>query len=144
MSDSLQPHGPWPARLLCPWDSPGKNTGVGCHFLLQGIFLTQGFEQPSPTSVSCIAGGLFTLLSHEASMLSRFSCVRLFVFLWTMARQAPLSMEFPWQEYWSGLPFPSPGIFLAQRLNLLYLLYWQLYPRKPPSHQAAICYYNHT
>ena len=30
------------ARLLCPWDSPGKNTGVGCHALLQGIFLTQG------------------------------------------------------------------------------------------------------
>ena len=32
---------PWAvaARLLCPWDSPGKNTGVGCHFLLQGIFL---------------------------------------------------------------------------------------------------------
>ena len=30
------------ARLLCPWDSPGKNTGVGCHFFLQGIFLTQG------------------------------------------------------------------------------------------------------
>ena len=31
-----------PARLLCPWDSPGKNTGAGYHFLLQGIFLTQG------------------------------------------------------------------------------------------------------
>ena len=31
-----------PARFLCPWDSPGKNTGVGCHALLQGIFLTQG------------------------------------------------------------------------------------------------------
>ena len=30
------------ARLLCPWDFPGKNTGVGCHFLLKGIFLTQG------------------------------------------------------------------------------------------------------
>ena len=30
-----------PARLLCPWDSPGKNTVVGCHFLLQRIFLTQ-------------------------------------------------------------------------------------------------------
>ena len=29
-----------PTRLLCPWDFPGKNTGVGCHFLLQGIFLT--------------------------------------------------------------------------------------------------------
>ena len=31
-----------PARLLCPWDFPGKNTRVGCHFLLQGIFATQG------------------------------------------------------------------------------------------------------
>ena len=37
-----QPHGLKPARHLCPWDSPGKNTGVGCHFLLQGIFLSQG------------------------------------------------------------------------------------------------------
>ena len=36
MFDSLQPHGPQPTRLLCPWDFPGKNTGVGCHFLLQG------------------------------------------------------------------------------------------------------------
>ena len=32
----------WPHELLCPWDSPGKNIGVGCHFLLQRIFLTQG------------------------------------------------------------------------------------------------------
>ena len=39
---SLQPHGLQPSRVLCPWDSPGKNTGVGCHFLLQEIFLTQG------------------------------------------------------------------------------------------------------
>ena len=42
MSDSLRPCGLSPTRLLRPWDSPGKNTGVGCHFLLQGIFLTQG------------------------------------------------------------------------------------------------------
>ena len=33
-----------PARLLCPWDFPGKNTRVACHFLLQEIFLTQGFK----------------------------------------------------------------------------------------------------
>ena len=33
MSNSLQPHGLYPTRLLCPWDSPGKNTGVGCHDL---------------------------------------------------------------------------------------------------------------
>ena len=36
-------------------------------------------------------------------------CVRLFVTLWTVAYQAPPSMEFSRQEYWSGLPFPSPG-----------------------------------
>ena len=35
MSDSVWPHRRPPTRLLCPWDSPGKNTGVGCHFLLQ-------------------------------------------------------------------------------------------------------------
>ena len=45
ISDSLQPYGLWPTRLLCPWDSPGKNTGVDCHFLLQRIFLTQGLNQ---------------------------------------------------------------------------------------------------
>ena len=40
--NSLQPWGLSSDRLLCPWNSPGQNTGVGCHFLLQGIFLTQG------------------------------------------------------------------------------------------------------
>ena len=39
---TLGPHGLEPTRLLCPWNFPSKNTGVGCHFLLQGIFLTQG------------------------------------------------------------------------------------------------------
>ena len=48
----LQPHGLWPARLLCPWDFLGKNTGVCCHFLLQGPFLTQGLN--TQTHVSCI------------------------------------------------------------------------------------------
>ena len=38
---TLQPHGLWSTRLLCPWDSPGKNTGDGCHALLLGIFPTQ-------------------------------------------------------------------------------------------------------
>ena len=42
-------------------------------------------------------------------MLSCFSCVQLFVTLWTIARQAPLSMGFSRQEYWSRSPFPSPG-----------------------------------
>ena len=42
-------------------------------------------------------------------LLSRFSCVQLFMTRWTVALQAPLSMEFSRQEYWNGLPFPSPG-----------------------------------
>ena len=44
ISNSLRPHGLQPARFLCPWDSPGKNTGVGCHALLQGIFPIQGLN----------------------------------------------------------------------------------------------------
>ena len=41
---SVRPRGLQPARLLCPWASPGKNTGAGCHALLQGIFSTQGLN----------------------------------------------------------------------------------------------------
>ena len=47
VSDSLTPHGLQPARLLYPWDSPGKNIGVGCCILLQGIFVTPGIETRS-------------------------------------------------------------------------------------------------
>ena len=79
MSDSVRPHRWQPTRLPRPWDSPGKNTGVGCHFLLQ-----------------CM----------KVKSLSR---VRLFATPWTVAYQASLSMGFSRQEYWSGLPFPSPG-----------------------------------
>ena len=75
--DSLRSHGLYPARLLCPWDSPGKNTGVGCHSLLQGIFPTQGFnpgllhckeilyhlsQQGSPLSISRQNQNLFEIL----------------------------------------------------------------------------------
>ena len=55
LSDSLRPHGLRPTRLLCPWDSPGKNTGVGCHLLLQETFLTRA--QPT---YPALAGGFFT------------------------------------------------------------------------------------
>ena len=55
VSDSFRPHGLFPARLLCPWSSPGKNTGVDCHFLFQGS--TQPREW---TQVFHIAGGFFT------------------------------------------------------------------------------------
>ena len=58
------------------------------------------------------------------------------VTLWTVAHHAPLSMRFPRQEYWSGLPCPLQGIFLTQRWNL-HLMHWQMdslsaeLPRKP-------------
>ena len=42
VSNSLWPYGLYPTRLLLPWNFPGKSTRVGCHFLLQDIFLTQG------------------------------------------------------------------------------------------------------
>ena len=58
VSNSLQPHGLWPTRLLRPWDFPGKSTRVGCHFLLPGIFPTQ-----DQTHVSCITGRCFTVWS---------------------------------------------------------------------------------
>ena len=56
MLDSLQPHGLYPTSLICPWNSPGKNTEVGRHSLLQGI--SQGFNL-----VSCIPGRFFTTKS---------------------------------------------------------------------------------
>ena len=51
-------YGLWPAKLLCSWDFPGKNTWVDCHAHLQGLFLTQGSNPVS--CVSCSAGGFFT------------------------------------------------------------------------------------
>ena len=48
VSDSLQPHGLQPSRLFHPWDFSGKSTGVDCHFLLQGIFPTQGLNPGLP------------------------------------------------------------------------------------------------
>ena len=58
VSDSLRPHGLWPARLLCLWNSPGRNAGVGCHALLQGIFPNQGSIPSFLPPV--LAGTLFT------------------------------------------------------------------------------------
>ena len=61
-SDSLQPHGLQPDRLLCPWNSPGKNTGVACHSLLHGIFLTQG---SNPGLLQC--RWILYCFSHQGS-----------------------------------------------------------------------------
>ena len=66
-------------------------------------------------------------------VLSCFTCAQLFVTPWIVALQAPLSMEFSRQEYWSGLPCPFQGIFLTQGSNSC-LLHWQAgsLPLAPP------------
>ena len=63
--DSLWPHGWQPARLLCPRDYPGKNTGVGCHFLLQRIFPTQRSNSCLPQLLQWQVDAI--LLSHLGS-----------------------------------------------------------------------------
>ena len=85
MSDSVRPHRRQPTRLPCPWDSPGKNTGVSCHFHLQGV------------------------------KVKSLSSVRPSATPWTAAFKAPLSMGFSRQEYWSGVPLPSPRLKGDQR-----------------------------
>ena len=83
MSDSVRPHRLQPTRLPRPWDSPGKDTGVGCHFLLQ-----------------------FMKVKSESEVIQ--SCPTL-ANPWTAAYEAHLSMGFSRQEYWSVVPFLSPS-----------------------------------
>ena len=73
VSDSLQSYGRQPTKLLCPWDSPSKNIGVGYHALFQGIFLTQGSTQVS--YVSCIGK---QVLYHQP--LGNLHCVNSWIF----------------------------------------------------------------
>ena len=73
-------------------DSSGRNSGVGCHALLQGIFPTQGWTQ-----ISCIAADSFTVwTTSSVSSVQLLSCVWLFVTLWTAAFQASLSITNSW------------------------------------------------
>ena len=89
----MRPHRRQPTRLLRPWDSLGKNTGVGCHFLLQ-----------------CMK------VKSESEVAQR---VRLFATPWTAAYQAPPSMWFSRQEYWSGVPSPKSSFFFCRTCSLL-------------------------
>ena len=105
VSDSLQPYSLEPARVLCPWDSPGNNTGVGCHFLLQGIFLTQG---SSPSLLHLLHWQMYSLplvppgkpSSWEIILVSSFHFSK-HVLRW------PLSSP-GWKDKW-GLVFLALG-----------------------------------
>ena len=100
VSDSVRPHRRQPTRLPRPWDSPGKNTGVGCHFLLQ----CRKVKRKSEVAQSCP-----TLATP-----------------WTAAYQAPPPMGFFRQEYWSGVPLPSPLLktILMQMYSHIYYLFF--------------------
>ena len=121
MSDSLQSHGLQSVRLLCPWNSPGKNTGVGSHSLLQGIFLIQGLNQ-----VSCTASRFFlpsepiiyNLLDMgfpdaSSGKDSTCQCRR-----HKRLRKHGLNLrvgKIPWSEKWYPTLVSSPGKFHRQR-----------------------------
>ena len=125
MSNSVQHHRQQAIRLPHPWGSPGKKYGVGCHFLLQCKKVKSESEvtQWCPTlhdPMHCsLPGssihGIFQARVLEwgaiAFSISSFSHVQLCATLWTIACQAPPSMGFSRQEYWSGVPLPSPHLY---------------------------------
>ena len=130
MSDSVRPRGLQPTRFLRPWDSPGKNTGVGCHLLLQCMKekseseVTQscptlseprdcslpGFSVHGIFQARVLAWGATAFSMNQGKLeVKLLSRVRLFATPWTAAYQAPPSMGFSRQEHWSGLPLSSPN-----------------------------------
>ena len=72
MFNSLWCHGVFPARLLCPWNLPGKNTRVGCHYF------SRGSSQPrDQIRVSCIAGRFFTIKVTRENLFRKYSVLEL-------------------------------------------------------------------
>ena len=129
-----RPHRRQPTRLPRSWDSPGKNTGVGCHFLLQCTKVNSESEVTqscrtlsnpmdcSPPSSS--VHGIFQtrVLEWVAIAFSRKTAAAAAKSPqlcptrnnpMTSAYQAPPSMGFSRQEYWSGLPLPSPDLTIS-------------------------------
>ena len=92
VSDSVRPHRQQPTRLLCPWDSSGKNTGVGCHFLLQCMKV----KSESEVSQSCPT--LCDPMDRSLPGSSVHGIVQ--------------------ARIWSGLPFPSPGDLTGPGIKL--------------------------
>ena len=103
----LRPHGLWPVRLFCPWDFLGKNTGVSCHFLLQGIFPTQG----SNLNLLCLLHCrqiLYHRATREAPKVTSVQSSRSVVSptlcnqslpAWVFSNESTLRMRLP--KYWS-------------------------------------------
>ena len=106
---TLRPHGPQLARILCPWDSPGKNTGVGCHVLLQGIFPTQGWNPRLLHLLHWQVGSLPLLASGKSSYSNSGLFNWVYFYLFT-------TLNTLWQGIWR-LHF-TRGIHLTLRNSL--------------------------
>ena len=98
MSNSCNPMEP--ARLLCQWDSPGKNTGVGCHFILPGDFLNPGIEPRSPAlQVDSLPTELQGKLSISTLLLIiSFVLLTLFFFLLILLDDKLFEIFLLWKE----------------------------------------------
>ena len=114
VSNSLQPHGLWTTRLLCPWDSPGKNTGV------VAISSSRGSSQPrSWTQVSHVAGRFFTSWATRGALRDDNAC------LWKCRFHPCFSLSSVTITYWETFPpFTSSGrvFFLVYILILPFFL----------------------
>ena len=108
---------------LCPRDSPGKNTGVSCHALLQGIFLSQGSNPYLLRPLHWQAGSLPLLPPAKTKMLVVQSCP-IFATLRTVAL---CPWDSPGKNTGVGCHFPLQGIFQTQGWNLcpMHHLHWQ-------------------
>ena len=109
VSDSLRPHGLEPVRFLCPCDFLGRNTRV-VPFSSLGNLPDLGIQPESPEAKGSSPHCRWFLypLSHRGSLRNDLCMRAKSLQSWTIAHQAPLSMGFSRQEYWSGLPCPSP------------------------------------
>ena len=113
-----------PPRLLCLWDSPGKNTGVGCHFLLQGIFLTQGLN----LHLLHCRQTLYHL-SHQGSLRERIGFVKPLTHNGILLARRSLSLgKHEIQRLWQMNAFNSQDR-LKQWVLCLPLSLWILIPR---------------
>ena len=98
MFDSLRPCGLKPVRSLCPWDSPGKNTGVGCHPLPQGIFLIQGSNSGLLSLLHCHLESLSSILikSKKCFLWADVSRTIIWIGLEMLPQWLPFCVSFTW------------------------------------------------
>src|SRR5574337_991167 len=73
VSDSPRPHGLQPTRLLCPWDFPGKSTGVGCHYLLR-LYSLWGCKESDITERLSLSLSFMNMWKPVRGLLERLSC----------------------------------------------------------------------